>query len=314
MTISRYQIPFAPDDGGGNGGGGSDTQGGDGGQQQQQQPWYAPHKFDNDTVAYIEERKFPDLQTMVRSGIEGSRLARDRNVFERPKDVKNLKDWKHWGDLGWVDKYDDYQLKAPEGLAETELMEPGMAEVVRKAAHDARVPLPAMQDVFSAASQHLAKTVRDLEAEGARRADEDKKALAAALEKEWGPQAATKTELAKRAARAVAGDNRAALDALERALAGADGKGGDVQLLRLFAGLGERMGEALFVDGAGSAGGGPQTIASIDAELRRLEGDPNWMKVFRDARHPQHADYAAQRQRLIDQKAKLIDRAAQGGR
>lgn len=314
--LERYRvIPCAPDGGAGGGAGVAAGEGGAGGAggaggtagvdaapAAGGQPWYAALGLDAESQVYVEQKGIKDANGLIRVARDFEGIARDRNVFRRPAEGKTA-EWEHWKDLGWKEKIDDYKLTPPNGLKQHEQIEPALAEAARAALHAQRVPLPAAQAVFEAVSNKLAETVRSLEAEGARVKKEQETALATALDSEWGTQKDAKIETARRAARALAGNDRDTLNALETALNGPDGKGGNVRLLKLFATLGEKIGEANLVTGDGAGAGASDNPASIKAELARLEGDANWMAVFRDPRHPQNAGYVAQRQALIKRLA-----------
>ena len=84
--------------------GGAGAEGGGGGGSNQPTSWYAPYNLDEASRNFIADRKFDGeggLQQLLKSSIESDRMARSRNVFERPDPAKPRTDWQHWEQLGW---------------------------------------------------------------------------------------------------------------------------------------------------------------------------------------------------------------------
>jgi len=286
--------------GGGTGGGDAGAGGGQGGSQGGSQagggPWYGAHEFDADTVAYIEERKFPDLKSALKSGRESHRLASSRNVIEKP-DPQNLKDWGGHQLLGWDPDSGKYRLKAPDGGKA-----PYSAELwaeMQKVAHENRVPLPVLQSLQDAAMGFMEKQVLALETKG----EGDLSRTMEALQKHWGADFEPKRQLAARAAQTLGLDtgDMGELDTLM----------GSATFVRMMAKIGESLGEAsLAIPQTNGGGALPTTVAGLRAELNALQARDDFRKAFKDPRDPQYEDFSRQRQRIIDRIAKLEGRAA----
>lgn len=274
------------------------------GQQQatQQQPWYAPLNLPDYACAFIEDRNFPDLPTVFKSAIESDRMARSRNVLEKPDPKGDITQWAGWNDLGVPADLAKYELKAPE-VKEGRVLDPGIFDAFRKAAHEAKV-LPSqasalfgsMWNALNAKADELAAADTAAQAKAAADAKAQSEALMSDLRARWGGDFDKKTELGRRAAAALGIKDGAG--ELEKII-------GAPRLVELFAAIGERLGEAS-LSGLGdrtSSALGDLTPDQAAAERRRLEGDPEWMRVFNDPRNPLSKDYAARRMKLIEIEA-----------
>lgn len=247
------------------------------------EPWYQPFNLDPEAVKFVEDRKFADLPTTLKSHIEADRVARARNVLEKPDPAK-LKEWKGWSDLGWVPDAAQYKLAAPKETRGYDYDQP-LWEEVAKIAHDERVPLTAAQAMHDRILDYFGKRLMQTEAAGARALTDSETALRGA----WKGDYDANIEVASRAARAfdVGAEDFGELGKVI----------GAPRLVKLFHAIGAKLGEAALVGGTGT--GTAMTVGQAEAELRRLQGDPAWLKVFTDQRHPQNRDYVAQRDRLI---------------
>src|SRR5262245_16799095 len=262
--------------------------------------WYEAKEygFDDDSKRFIAGKNFPDAKTAMRSHMEADKLARERNVLERPAPDK-LNEGKGWSELGWIEDAGKYLLKQPEKLPPGITYSGDFFDMMRKAAHDARVPLPAAQKIHDATWAYMLECATKLNAADAKaKADLD-----GALHNEWGGDYNHKSGVARRAMAAFNPDPS------DTALIGR--LMGEPALVKMFASIGERIGEASFPADGGGAGvpGMPSTIAATEAEINRMHGDEAFRKVLDDQRHPQHGDYVAQRQRLIKHLTMLRQRA-----
>lgn len=257
--------------------------------------WYTPLKLEPDAVKFVEDRKFGDLNTVMKSAIESDRVARSRNVLEKP-DPQKLKDWKGWSELGWDPDATKYLAKAPDEKTLGFPYSKDLWGAFTKVAHDARVPLSQMQEMHDG----LLKWFGGInQAETAKRAGEDK-ALSDMIRAEQGQNYDAYVERARRAARTLGlGADAGEMEKIV----------GSPRLTKAMAKLGEMLGEDQLVQ-AGGGDTSPQNAAAIEAEIRKLHGDPTFVKVLNDPRHVQHKDFVAQRQALIDKLARLQDRAA----
>jgi hypothetical protein len=288
-------------DAGGNAGGDGGKTGGDGGGGKTGgEPWYKPlgldPEADKDVVEFLGAKNFPDVKVALRSHIEADRVARSRNVFEKPEKGKEA-EWKGWSDLGWVEDPSKYvfqnKAKVPEGFKYDQAME----DELRTAAHEARVPLAAAEKLRDKMVELQMKALDGARAKGAKSAAD----LQAELDANWGADKDHNVALAQRAMKAV-GVNVDDAAELEKIV-------GAPRLVEMFHTLAGKLGEQNLPGDAGDAAL-PASVEGLRAELNRLHGDRDFMTAFNDERHPQHADRVAQRQAIIDKIAKLTSKAA----
>ena len=268
--------------------------GGDGGQGGGAEPWYAKYELDEPAKQFIADRKFdrPDgLQSLLKSAIESDRVARSRKVFEKP-DPARMNEWGGWAELGWKEKPEEYALKKPQTPQNFQYMQ-GFEDTLKKIAHENKVPLQAAQAMLDGLT---AWGVSEIDATDARGAKESAD-MEVALRKEWGGDYDRNVELAKGAFRhfGVGLDDGAQL----QAITGAPG------MMKLFHAIGMEMGEDKLVSSSGGGSGMSESLEGLRAELRRLQGDPEFMKALRDERNPRHGDVAAQRKAIIAKIARI---------
>jgi hypothetical protein len=276
--------PGAGDAPPGAGGGGEAAPGGSPGGD----PWYQPHvgSLDKDTLAYLDGKKFPSMLDALKSGAQSDRMARERNVIARP-DPEKLGEWEGWGAMGYDADKAKYAAKIkPPKMPNNAQHDAGLMDAFVGFAHENHVPPAAAEKMFHGMNDFVNARLSELASKGIK----DSEVLDADLRKEWGTEYAQNQELARRAFKAfgVGVDDSSELEKVI----------GSPRLLKLFNAIGKKMGEANLVssDGFGAADTSP---ATAEAELRRLEGDDNFMKIFRDPRHPQQKDHKAKWMRLV---------------
>ncbi len=295
-TLARANFQEAPGNGGtgggtgGGGGGGGGAAGGGNNGGGGGDPWYQPHlaSLDKDTTAWLDGKKFGSVTDALKSGALADKMARDRNVIARPADLAKLETWDGWKDLGWLEDAAQYvgKIAAPK-MPEGQQHDAEMLQAFVKAAHGQRLPPGVAQSLYHAMSDFINQRVEGFRAEGSRKTAD----LQTTLDREWGADKEKNTELAKRVVRTF-GVNADTLAKLEETLGGAP------DLLKFMHAVGARLGEASLIGGQGG-GGGKLSPGAAAAERRRLEGDPSWMKVFTDPRHPQNKDYKARYNELV---------------
>jgi hypothetical protein len=258
---------------------------------------FDPDGADKDVAEFLAGKKPPDLRTLLRSHMEADRVARARNVFEKPEKGKES-EWKGWADLGWVEDPSKYvftgKARVPDGIEYDQAME----DELRLAAHEARVPLPVAERLRDRMVEAQNKRLDAVKAKGAG----DTASLQAALDAKWGADKARNLEIAKRAMGAF-GVKLDDSKELERIV-------GSARLVEMFHAIGARIGEQNLPAGDGGSSGLPGSESQLRAELNRLHGDKDFMAAFNDERHPQHKDRVAQREAIIAKLAALQQKAA----
>ena len=267
--------------GGGAGGGAGGAGGGD-------KPFYSDWGLDDTHRDFVVGKGFKSPADLAKSAALADKLVRDRNVVPAP-DMAKIGEWEGWEKLGWSKDLGHYKLpdaKVPDGLQYDKAMEGRLVEAM----HAAKLP------------PHQAAAVRDgligiLKAEtDARdaRGRAESEGLQTALKQEWGAEFQAKSDVAARAARALGLDLSTSAQ-LEK-FTGAPG------MLKLFAKIGETMGEDVLRGGSARAESAMSSDAA-SAEQRRLAADPDFMRSLNDSRHPTHKDNAARWLKLQEAKA-----------
>src|SRR5262249_53698896 len=153
--------------------------------------------------------KFDSPATLIKSHMEADRVARSRNVIERP-DPKNLKDWKgHQEIFGWEPNIEKYSLKEPQ-VRDGVIFDKQLHDGFRKIAHENRIPAAADESMYNGMWDLMMQKMDQIAQTGATKSGE----LQAALDKDWGSDKGRNTELAKRAM-AWAGLNADQVGAIE---------------------------------------------------------------------------------------------------
>lgn len=227
-----------------------------------------------------------DVAGLAKSYINAQTLVGKKGVI-LPGENATEDDWNQfYGAIGRPETPDKYEIakpsELPEGFPYVEDIEKNFKDVAHKMGltpnqvkglYDWYMKMDV--DLFQTAQNHLKQQGESLEAE---------------LRKEWGMAYDQKAELAKRAAKQFADEDT--LTQLEGAL-GAPG------MVKLFAKIGEAMGEDKMIGG----GGGSGTALTPDQarqEIAKIMGDPKHSYHLGD--HPEHKI-------AVDNMAKLFQQA-----
>lgn len=262
--------PPPPPPGGEGGGEGSGGSGGEGAKPTAK--WYEAEGFDEDARRFVALKGLVDkpLEEALPTLLKGWRGAETRlgkpadSLIDRPGKDEKITDWmRKNGELFGVPKdAEGYKLE-PGELPKGVKWDEDFAAKARALAHEHALPETALGA--------MAKLYTEQQAAQAQRwADETKQASEATmaeLRKDWGPNLPAKTELAKRALAHLGEKAGMDADALLDATMALEEKSGSANLLRLFAALGDSLGEDTLITGGGDGG-----IATTPAEAKqRLE-------------------------------------------
>lgn len=153
------------------------------------------------------------------------------------------------------------------------------------------VPVPQAKAILSGVLDYVKASYEQARLAGEKATTD----LNAALDQEWGADAAKNRELSQRAARAldVGVDD---MSALEKVM-------GSPGLVKLFHQIGSMMDEDK-LRATNTPAGNSMTAAGAKAEIARLNADPGHVAALGDATHPNHQAVKAARQRLMDFIAK----------
>jgi hypothetical protein len=195
-----------------------------------------------------------------------------------------------WRKLGRPAKPEGYQLAKPAGATE---YDEAVAQWARGAFHKAGLPQRMAAELHDGFFKQRAEA-RAAAAAAERRAEAE---LDAALTRDWGPTRDAKIAMARRAAQSFV-EEPEAVPRLEQAL-------GTAAVLKMFAKIGEAMGEDRLLGSGGP--GGRLAPADAEAEIRRIRNE-----AVRDPRHPlvdkTHPDHA----RLVREMEGLYQAAYPG--
>lgn len=252
-------------------------------------PFYDSWGLDDDGKKIIADRGIKAPSDIIKSWSEADKMARARNVIEKP-DATKPQDWKGFTEIGWVEDLAKYVVAKPEVKAGQQLDEQMFGDF-GKLAHQAKVAPWQAKIIFDGMFENIHARGAELETRAAGQMAE----LKTQLEKEWGPQAKARTERASRAMQFL-GFGAEDVGELEKIA-------GSARTLKMFDKLAQMVGEdSLNVPNNGDNGGLSPEAAG--AERRKLEADPAWMAIFNNPRHPSHKDYNAKRQQLLEIEAR----------
>jgi hypothetical protein len=188
-------------------------------------------------------------------------------IMDKPKAGQSVSEWlaENRAQLGLPDSLDAYEAKPPEDWPKDQPWNAEMEAKARAIVFEAGAPPELHQKLVALYAGEMGR----MEASATQAMEKANTEMMAALTKDWGDQADRKIVQARQAATALA--ERAGLDADGiRAVAGALAKDtGDAATIRMFAALGEMMGEDRAV-GIGNGGGFALTPQQARAEMTRL--------------------------------------------
>ncbi|WP_422050144.1 hypothetical protein [Shimia sp.] len=209
----------------------------------------------------------PKLLDMEQSAKKRLGASPDQ-LITKPKDGQSVADWlKEHGDTFGIPKdAESYEVARPESWPKDRAWDEAFESEARKIAHEEGVPASALNKFVEIFAGKMAK----MEGESAEQLEASNTQMMADLSKDWGQQMPAKLAMAKQAMSAIA--EKAGFDEsniLSVASVLTEKAGGDANAIRLFATIGEMMGEDSLVVTPGGAGLG-QTPAEARAELQRL--------------------------------------------
>lgn len=308
LAICEWLQPFrAPDDGGAGGGAGGEGEGGGAGEggggaqgaegagdggggetsdaSSDTRPWYDREgALDGPTRDFMKSKGMlvDDLDRVRDQAVKGWMAAEKfigkgaDTLMEKPAEGQELADWMRGNRemFGLPEAPEGYELKQPEmpdGLAWDE----GLEGKFRARAHDLALTPEQLQGLTDLYAAHQ---VEDFQAVAQEQKDAQQAALAE-VQRAYGDQFAAKMEMAKQGLAAVA--EKAGLDAetQSNAMTLLGEKTTEASVLRMFAAVGEMLGDDAFVPGGG--GPGSMTREDAQAELAQFTSrDGEYGKAF----------------------------------
>ncbi|AUC52298.1 hypothetical protein CDO87_03435 [Sagittula sp. P11] len=231
------------------------------------------------------------------------RLGRPADtLMDRPKDGQDLTEWmKGNADVfGIPESADGYDLKRPDTWPKDAPWDDKAEATLKQRAHELGMTPTAAQAMVDLYAGTVAETLGGAE----QRLDQAKAELKAELTKDWGDAYAAKVSGAQQAFHAVAEQAGLPADAIANFAEVLSEKAGDANALRIFAALGDMMGEDVLPRDGSNKGGFSTTPAEARAELARFDApDSEYGKAVQARRNGQTpanwAELTARRQHLI---------------
>jgi hypothetical protein len=253
------------------------------------EPFYKPWGLDDAASKQIIDRGFTEPKALVQSWMEADRIARARNVFEKPDPTKP-QEWKGFTELGWTEDPAKYTVEKPD-LGEGGQIHDGIFSAFTQAAHKAKVAPWQAKEIYGEVAKVMNVTIAEQDA-AAQRASQE---LDQKLRTEWKADYDRNKALAGRAMSAL---GVAAQDAgeIEKLL-------GAPSMVKLFHTIGGLMGEDQLV-GQGGGVGISESIEKIEADKRAFAANPQKTKALGDPSHPQHKDVSAEWAKIAERLAK----------
>lgn len=198
-----------------------------------------------------------------------SRLGKPADtLIERPKKDQAVTDWmKTQRELfGIPEKAEDYKLDRPKDMPKDVPWDDKLEGKVRAAAVDAALTSGQLQAMTQVYAGHMAEIAKGIDTE----LQATTERMMTDLARDWGDQMPARIGLAKQAAQAVAAKAGLSEDAVQGMSMALAAKGGDANVIRFMAALGEMMGDDVLKGGGGGGAGFGTTPAEARQQLATL--------------------------------------------
>lgn len=203
------------------------------------------------------------------------------SIMDRPKEGQSYAEWAraNAAALGLPEAEDGYQVERPEGWPKDAPWNDDLAGKARKIAFDHGLPPQAL----GAFTQLYAAQIASMNDAVDQQLEQSRTAMMTDLEKDWGAAMPQKLAQARAGAQQLAQAAGLGPDALELFSAALSPKVGDAAVMRMFAAVGEMLGEDS-APGLGKGGGLAMSAAEAQAELGRsfLSPDSPFAKAMKD--------------------------------
>lgn len=247
-----------------------------------------------ETKGWLKDGK-PDFNAAATGFYQLEKLVGSDKVPLPPKGQDGQRDWSQWegwSHLGVPEKPDGYQIKVPDGYDLTDT-DKAFHQHMLPLAHKAKLA-PWQMDILAEGFNDFSGNLRG---QNAGRIGQEVEAAEAVLQKKFGPALDQKLDLANRAAEHFFGQDL--LVAINAA-----GLGRNPAFVEKMIALGELTAEDNRLPGAATL-----PAADPEAEVKKLEGDKDFVAAYLDGSHPGHKEAV---RRMNDALAKAS--AGRGGR
>jgi hypothetical protein len=184
------------------------------------------------------------------------------DLITKPKEGQNVSEWlaEQRNKLGLPDKADGYKIDAPQDWPKEIPWDTDMAAKVREIAFSQGLPPEAVNAMVGV----YAEKILEMERTSAAQLQAATETMMTDLRKDWGQQTDAKIMQAKLAAGVLGEKIGLSGEALQNLTGVLSDKTGDANVLRMFAAIGEMMGD----DKGLGLGAGAQTFAMTPADAR----------------------------------------------
>lgn len=278
------------------GGGGDDTAaGGEGGNTGAK--WWEDKRLNDDQRQYLTAKGWTmeDPLEALPKVIDAHRHAEKRlgkpadTLIEKPAEGQDVSEWlrKNGDTFGIPEAPDKYDIKPPENWPKDATWDADFEAEARKIAHEEGIPGKALQRMTDLYAGKVTAMLSGAESE----LQSATSAMMADLQKDWGDQMPAKISLAQQASGVLAEKIGMDSDQLQNLTAVLSAKTGDANTIRLFAKIGEMLGE----DAAGglNAPGGnlAMTPEAARAKIEEMKKpDSSFQKAMSDKRAGKNVD------------------------
>lgn len=197
------------------------------------------------------------------------RVGQADKIMDRPGEGEDVGEWlrKHGDTFGVPEAPDKYEVERPE-LPDGVEWDQDLEGAVRSIAHEEGISQKAVQRLVGAYAERIGVHMSD--AGNSQQAAQSE--LHENLQKDWGDQTKAKMDLARRAAQSVAEKAKVSEEGIGLMAEALKGKVGDATTIRMFAAIGEMMGEDALILGGNTPSIG-MTPNEARAELDRMNSE-----------------------------------------
>ncbi|MGR3456076.1 hypothetical protein [Pseudooceanicola sp.] len=269
-------------------GGGADTlDGGAGDDKGAGAKWWEDKRFSDEQRTMLAAKGFTvddpmDAAAKILDAYSHAerRLGRPADqLMVKPKEGQSVPEWMRENSavFGIPEKPDGYEIKTPESWPKDQQWDQDLEGKLRQIAHEEGIPGAAVNKLVGLYADKMAATL----GESQEQLEAANRQMMEQLTKDWGGQTAAKMTLAKQGASAVAAKAGFSAQDVESISMALKEKTGDAQVIRLFATIGEMMGEDTMQALTGGGDGTMTTTpAEARAELSKLNApDGEWAKA-----------------------------------
>ena len=230
---------------------------------QQPAPYDFSTSFEGEDLGYIQNKGWKNPEDVVTGYRNLEKLLGSNNKIAMPGEDASNEDWaSFYNKLGRPEEVSGYELNAPDGME----IDKSLQDWFANTAHEAGLTVNQAQGLFEKWNELTGSKTQELE----KSAQVESEIQMNELKQEWGRAFEEKTQMARNAVRSF-GIESNDIDAIENAI-------GTGKLMKMFASIGEGLGESKF-KGGGTASF-TMTPGQAQAEIAQLNLDPTFKSQY----------------------------------